>query len=193
MQRREYPDYDTYLAHQARKTANPAVIEKLRAKREDRLRHFRGELSILKQYVPAGERAICLGARLGEEVEVLREFGYDAIGIDLVPYPPLVVEGDFHSVPFGDGEFGLVYCNSVDHVYDLTRFAGEVSRVLRPGGFAYFVLRVNHFGTYESLKLGDPKAFLTLFAGEFELEHLHDNGLPDKARIVRVLLRKGAA
>ena len=191
MQRREYPNYEAYLTHQRKKTANPAVIAKLRARADERMRHFRGEFKIVTKHVPTGTRAICLGARLGEEVAVLRELGYDAIGIDLVPCPPLVERGDFHHIPFADSTFGLVYCNSVDHVYDLTQFAAEVRRVLKPSGWAYFVLRVNHFGNYESLKLEDPSSLLCLFPF-FGREAYVDNGLADLARIVRVLLRKTA-
>ncbi|HUT92642.1 MAG TPA: class I SAM-dependent methyltransferase [Thermoguttaceae bacterium] len=191
MQRREYPDYEAYLTHQRKKTSNPAVIEKLRARADERMRHFRGEFKVVTKHVPAGTRAICLGARLGEEVAVLRELGYDAIGIDLVPCPPLVEQGDFHHIPFVDGAFGLVYCNSVDHVFDLTQFAAEVRRVLEPGGWAYFVLRVNHWGSYESLKLEDPLTFVGMF-DDFRTEYYFDNGLLDKARIATVLLRKVA-
>jgi len=188
VQRREYPNYEAYLTHQRKKTANPAVIAKLRARADERMRHFRGEFKIVTKHVPVGTRAICLGARLGEEVAVLRELGYDAIGIDLVPCPPLVERGDFHHIPFADSTFGLVYCNSVDHVFDLPQFVAEVRRVLESGGWAYFVLRVNHFGSYEALKLEDPKVFLRLFA-DFSMESFYDNELPEKARIVRVLLR----
>ncbi|CAH2041072.1 unnamed protein product, partial [Thlaspi arvense] len=41
-------------------------------------------------------KALCIGARVGQEVEALRRVGVsDSVGIDLVPYPPLVLQGDF--------------------------------------------------------------------------------------------------
>ena len=84
-----------------------------------------------------------------------------------------------------------MYCNSVDHVFDLPQFVAEVRRVLEIGGWAYFVLRVNHWGTYESLKLEDPLTFVNMF-DDFRTEYYFDNGLLDKARIATVLLRKVA-
>lgn len=47
---------------------------------------------------------------------------------------PFVV-GDFHSIPFPTSTFGIVYCNVLDHVFNISRYSAEVCRVLKPSGF----------------------------------------------------------
>jgi SAM-dependent methyltransferase len=103
----------------------------------------------LKDLVPLS--GICLGARLGCEVKVLQDMGHKAIGIDLVPSPPLVITGDFHHIPFADNHFDFAYSNSIDHVFDFPMFAAEVSRVLRPTATIYFQVALKHVGRHESL------------------------------------------
>ena len=62
-------------------------------------------------YLNNKKKAICLGARTGQEVFVLRELGLDTIGIDLVPFPPYTVKGDIHNLSFKDKEFDFVFTN----------------------------------------------------------------------------------
>lgn len=57
-----------------------------------------------------------------------------AIGIDLVPHPPLVIKGDMHNLKFEDNEFDLIYTNVVDHIYYIEKCFSEKRRVLREGG-----------------------------------------------------------
>ena len=46
-----------------------------------------------------------------------------------------IASGGGEELPFGDGEFDLVFCRQVmHHAVDLERFCREVHRVLRPGG-----------------------------------------------------------
>lgn len=80
-------------------------------------------------------KALCIGARMGQEVEALRRVGVsDSIGMDLVPSPPLVVEGDFHKQPFKDGTFDLEFSNVFDHALYPHKFVGEIERTLKSGG-----------------------------------------------------------
>lgn len=93
--------------------------------------------------LPSNSMVLCLAARLGDEVEAWRQLGHiQAIGIDLNPGPdnPYVVVGDFHDLQFASSSVDCVYCNSLDHAYDLDKIASEVRRVLKPGGL--FVLDV---------------------------------------------------
>ena len=66
-----------------------------------------------------------------------------AVGLDLNFKPlrfrrqtnRLVVNGDVHRLPFGDGAFGSVICSEMlEHVPFDARIFTELSRVLRPGG-----------------------------------------------------------
>lgn len=80
---------------------------------------------------------LCLAARRGEEVIAWRNLGFsDAIGLDLNPGPdnPYVVIGDFHDIGYPNESVDIVYCNSLDHAFDLDKIAAEVSRILKPGG-----------------------------------------------------------
>jgi len=150
---RKHENYDEYVLHQIKKTANPKLRESLQGRWDGRKIHFLREFAKIHGMVPKGAKAVCLGARLGEEVEALNELDYDAIGIDLVPCEPLVIKGDFHDMPFDDLSFDLVYSNSVDHIYKLDKFVSEIKRVLRTPGFVYFRLASpEDYGNYESIR-----------------------------------------
>ena len=138
--REDYKDYEDYLFRQLRSRNNPEKIAKKISKRKRRIKWFNERFSVLDGYVIKGSKALCLGARLGEEVEVLRDRGFAAVGIDLVGYPPLVIAGDFHKIPFKDNSFDFIYSNSVDHVFDIEKFSSEVNRVLKKGGYVLFHL-----------------------------------------------------
>uniref|UniRef100_A0A803L0Z9 Methyltransferase type 11 domain-containing protein n=1 Tax=Chenopodium quinoa TaxID=63459 RepID=A0A803L0Z9_CHEQI len=80
-------------------------------------------------------KALCIGARVGQEVEALRRVGVsDSIGIDLVPCPPLVIHGDFHKQPFEDETFDFEFSNVFDHALYPEKFVREIERTLKPAG-----------------------------------------------------------
>ncbi|KAH0991790.1 hypothetical protein GBA52_003273 [Prunus armeniaca] len=58
----------------------------------------------------------------------------DSVGIDLVPYPPLVVKGDFHNQPFGNDTFDFEFSNVFDHALLPDKFVAEIERTLKPRG-----------------------------------------------------------
>jgi SAM-dependent methyltransferase len=150
MRVREYDGYEAYVAHQVAKTGSGKIRRRVRRRwKRDYDRYMTDWLLPLKDLVPMS--GICLGARLGCEVQVLRDMGHKAIGIDLVPSPPLVITGDFHHIPFASNHFDFAYSNSIDHVFDFLMFAGEVSRVLRPTAVVYFQVALKHLGRHESL------------------------------------------
>jgi len=50
------------------------------------------------------------------------------------------MQGDGHSMPFGDGEFGHILCyDTLHHMHDYPQVFKEMFRVLSPGGRAIFV------------------------------------------------------
>ena len=187
MQRRRYQSYDEYRAHQADKIGRPGMREKLRARYAADVRRFAQRFTELAGIVAVGAKALCLGARLGAEVQALRLCGYDAIGIDLVPHPPLVIAGDMHAAPFGDGEFDLVYTNSLDHVYELDRFAAEVRRLLTRPGWLAVQLAIANFGSWESMRIDSVEEFLQGMDGFAEMSR-SDNGKPPPGLRVEMLL-----
>lgn len=133
-----YTSYDSYIQHQLNKTLNPKLRKIWTTRDWDRkIRVFTEFFNDLKQksLLSNSSKALCVGARMGQEVEALKRVGVsDSIGIDLVPSPPLVVRGDFHNQPFDEGTFDFEFSNVFDHALYPEKFVGEIERTLRPGG-----------------------------------------------------------
>lgn len=144
--RRSYPDYESYLAHQAlkRDALRPGWLERhgqrLEAALLERLARCPIEL--------AGKSVLCLGAREGAEVRAFIACGAFAVGVDLNPGPgnPWVVQGDFHDLQHADRSVDVIYSNSLDHALQPDRLIAEVRRVLKPDGI--FLVEVGR-GTEE--------------------------------------------
>ncbi|CAI9299992.1 unnamed protein product [Lactuca saligna] len=106
-----YTSYDTYIHHQLHKTTNPKLRKIWTSRDWDRkIRVFTQFFLQLKQekLLANSSKALCVGARVGQEVEALKQVGVnDSIGLDLVPYPPIVIKD---------------------------KFIGEIERTLKPGG-----------------------------------------------------------
>ncbi len=131
---RTYESYDEYVRHQQSKLDTMD----LGAYADYHMRFRR----VLKQRLKAGHlvtpgmTVLCLGARLGAEVEVFLELGCFAVGVDLNPGPAnwYVLYGDFHHLQFATGTVDVVFTNSLDHALDIEKVEREILRVLRPEG-----------------------------------------------------------
>ena len=86
------------------------------------------------EFVSNKSKAICLGARTGQEVRALQELGIEAIGIDLVPFPPYTIEGDIHNLEYSDESFDFVFTNIFDHTPYPEKFVSEMERVCAVSG-----------------------------------------------------------
>lgn len=133
-----YSSYEAYLQRQLNKTLNPKLRQIWTTRDWERkiqgFSRFFEELKV-KRLLSNQSRALCIGARVGQEVEALRRIGVsDSVGMDLVPYPPLVVKGDFHNQPFENDTFDFEFSNVFDHALYPDKFVGEVERTLKPGG-----------------------------------------------------------
>jgi ubiquinone/menaquinone biosynthesis C-methylase UbiE len=106
----------------------------------------------------AGMRVADLGCGSGVFSDLLREQGYDVVGLDISPklialargkYPKVEFrEGDVEQLPFPDGSLdGILLSGLVHHLPDPVRCASEVFRVLKPGGsfVAFDPNRMNPF------------------------------------------------
>lgn len=133
-----YASYESYVQRQLNKTLNPKLRQIWTTRDwERKIKVFAEFFSGLKNQslVSNESKALCIGARVGQEVEALRRIGVaDSVGIDLVPYPPLVVKGDFHHQPFDDATFDFEFSNVFDHALYPERFVSEIERTLKPGG-----------------------------------------------------------
>lgn len=141
--RRDYDSYGEYVDHQRQKLDEILYIGKgftNASVTEARSRFYRRFRHLVK-IVPRDAVVLCLGARQGTEVEVLRELGFRrAYGIDLNPGPEneLVRAGDFNHLEEADGSVDVVYSNCLDHALDLDEFFAEHARVLKPSGLALY-------------------------------------------------------
>ncbi len=96
-----------------------------------------------------GQRALDVGCGNGAAaIHVARTFGLSVVGVDVDPaqiraasesgadVPEVRFQvADATSLPFGDGEFDLVYTSkTTHHIPDWPRALAEMARVLRPGG-----------------------------------------------------------
>lgn len=134
---------------------------------------FYSRFKMLPKWLSKDARIVCLGARQGTEVEVLRDIGFkNAYGVDVYPGPdnPFVRKGDFMRMDNEDSSVDLIYSNSIDHVYDLDQFYKEQARIIKPDGFVLFEFALHgSMGTYESVHWDDvdvPIKKLTEYFGE---------------------------
>ena len=140
---RDYANYEEYVEHQKAKfdelikTGKMFTPKVVGSYRKMFYRRFRW----LPYHLPKDARILCAGARQGTEVEVLHDLGYhNARGIDLNPGPdnPWVVEGDFMKIDTEDHSLDLVYCNAIDHAFNMDGFFEEQVRVIKPGGYSIY-------------------------------------------------------
>ena len=85
--------------------------------------------------LPKGARVLDMGAGAGEALAILREYGFDARGIDLTPRSADVERADFLHAPFPDASFDAVLSQCAFFVSGDPRGAlREACRLLRPNG-----------------------------------------------------------
>jgi len=140
--RRVYKNYEEYTAHQLSKTASQSLRKRLNRKFKGKVEKFKKRFIHFKEenVLLEGNKVLCMGARMGEEVVALNDLGLDAIGIDLEPNPPFVIKADFNNLPFDSESYDVVYTNSFDHAWDASMFFGNVYNILKKDG--YFIIDV---------------------------------------------------
>ncbi|CAA2939584.1 Sterol 24-C-methyltransferase [Olea europaea subsp. europaea] len=163
-----YSSYDVYIERQLNKTLNPKLRQIWTTRDWDRkVEVFSGFFDSLKQrkLLFNGSKALCVGARVGQEVAALKRVGVnDSVGIDLVPYPPLVLKGDFHHQPFDDETFDFEFSNVFDHALYPEKFVGEIERTLKPGGICVLHVALSRRADkYSANDLYSVKPLIKLF------------------------------
>jgi len=146
---RDYKDYEEYVSHQGQKFeeilkmrggfTNQAIAG-YRCRFYRRFRH-------LSAFLPKSAHILCAGARQGTEVEVLRDLGFkNAYGIDLNPGPDnkLVHVGDFLHLGNPKSSLDMIYCNAVDHAFNLESFFSEHARAIKPDGYALYDIAIQN-------------------------------------------------
>ncbi len=140
-----YDSYEEYLKHQKVKTTDQIRIHKWQNDEwEIKYNGFREIFSRNNKYIKNKNNAICLGARTGQEVKALIDLGVNAIGIDLVAFPPYTVEGDIHNLQFKDNTVDLEFTNIMDHSLYPEIFISEMERVCAIDGIIILHLQLGH-------------------------------------------------
>ncbi|KAK2648037.1 hypothetical protein Ddye_015526 [Dipteronia dyeriana] len=168
--RHDYSSYNSYINRQLNKTLNPKLRKIWTTRDWDRkVRVFSGFFESLKRrrLISNDSKALSIGARVGQEVAALKLVGLeDSVGIDLVPRPPLVVEGDFHAQPFDDETFDFEFSNVFDHALYPWKFVGEIQRTLKPGGVCVLHVALSRRADkYSANDLYSVKPLVELFNG----------------------------
>ena len=105
------------------------------------------ELEVVAALLPQGGKLLEIGAGTGWQAHALAQQGYEVSAVDLSGskyagdrvFP--VQDYDGHTLPYGDGEFDIVYSsNLLEHIPHLEDFQREIHRVLRPDGCVIHVL-----------------------------------------------------
>ncbi|KAJ7957651.1 Methyltransferase type 11 [Quillaja saponaria] len=172
-----YSSYENYIKRQLGKTLNPKLRKIWTTRDWDRkiqvFSRFFDELK-KKNLLSNSSKSLCIGARVGQEVEALKRIGVsDSVGIDLVPYPPLVLEGDFHNQPFQNETFDFEFSNVFDHALYPENFVSEIERTLKPGGVCVIHVALSRRSDkFSANDLYSVKPLVKMFKGS-ELVHVH--------------------
>ncbi|XP_010478010.1 PREDICTED: uncharacterized protein LOC104757018 [Camelina sativa] len=163
-----YTSYDYYIQRQLNKTLNPRLRTLWMTRDWDRkIKVFSKFFQDLKRQglLSNASKCLCIGARVGQEVEALIRVGVtESVGMDLVPYPPLVIKGDFHHQPFDAETFDFEFSNVFDHALYPDKFVGEIERTLRPGGLCVLHVALStRSDKYSANDLYSVEALMRLF------------------------------
>jgi SAM-dependent methyltransferase len=134
--KRKYSSYDDYVSHQKSKLKTKE--KSLKNNHNHHVERFYQRFHNC-EYIKMNSNVLCLGARTGAEVEAFRKLGCFAVGIDLNPGidNPFVMYGDFHNILFPKDSIDIIYCNCLDHLFNLDEVLKEIIRVLKNEGGGY--------------------------------------------------------
>ena len=157
--------YEDYVNKQLEKTLDPSRIKKWKGKEwQIKVDGFRHLFKRNEEFLQNKKNSICLGARTGQEVFVLRELGLDSIGIDLAEFPPYTIKGDIHNLEFEDEKFDLIFTNILDHSLDLEKFISEMERVCVKDGIIILNIQENIPGDdYSENLINSPEPIIKMF------------------------------
>ena len=157
--------YEDYINKQLEKTLNPNKVKKWQGEEwQIKVDGFRHLFKRNEEFLKYKKNSICLGARTGQEVFVLRELGLDSIGIDLVEFPPYTIKGDIHNLEFDDEKFDLIFTNILDHSLYLEKFISEMERVCMKNGIIILNIQEKILGDdYCENVINDPEPIIKIF------------------------------
>ncbi len=116
------------------------------------------ELDYVLPYIPAGARILELGAGAGWQASWLRKNGFDLVAVDLMEsryrcraeFPVAAYDGS--RLPFAGDSIDVIFSSNVlEHVSEPWLLDREISRVLKPTGFAIHVVPSTAWRVWTSL------------------------------------------
>ena len=160
-----HKSYEHYLIHQQVKTKDPQKIKKwLNEEWQIKYEGFKDIFERNALYVKDKKNALCLGSRTGQEVKALQDLGLNAIGVDLVAFPPYTEVGDIHNLKFNDGAFDFIFTNIMDHSLYPQVFCSEMQRVCSKYGIIIIDFQLGEFkDLYTETIINDPKNIISYF------------------------------
>ncbi len=160
-----YSNYEDYLNTQKEKTTDLKKFKSwIGTEWNTKLNGFKEVFMRNKVYVANKKNAICLGSRTGQEVKALIDMGIQAIGIDLVPFPPYTIKGDIHNINYPDTTFDLVFTNIFDHALYPAQFCQEIERITQSNGIIIIHLLISDdFDKYAAIQVNNPSSVVALF------------------------------
>jgi ubiquinone/menaquinone biosynthesis C-methylase UbiE len=88
-----------------------------------------------------------------------------------------VVKGDFMAIDAETSSVDMIYCNAVDHAFDLRKFFAEHARVLKPQGLAIYDVSMAPPGSFEAVDWGEAQTLYRLMLASFaDIERVTING-----------------
>ena len=174
--------YEDYINKQLEKTLDPNRIKKWKGREwQIKVDGFRHLFKRNEEFLQNKKNSICLGARTGQEVFVLRELGLESIGIDLVEFPPYTIKGDIHNLEFDDEKFDLIFTNILDHSLNLKKFISEMERVCVKDGIIITNIQENILGDdYSENVINSPEPIIKMLKNSILIRNRKIQNIFDK-------------
>ena len=161
----KYKNYDEYINFQKQKSTNPNNIDKwMNDESAIKTEGFSEIFNRNHFWLNKKKNAICLGSRTGQEVKVLLDKGINAIGVDIVPFPPYTDLGDIHNLKYKSKTFDLIFTNIMDHSINPEKFCQEMERIAISGAIIIINLQLWTRGDkYTESIIYDSKSIIDMF------------------------------
>lgn len=116
---------------------------------EMKITTFDDKLTMVERFIKKG-RILDIGCATGFFLEAAMRRGWDAFGVEIVPYSAEIAQGRFgkdkvfngelEAASYRDGFFDVVFMSDlVEHVKEIDAFFKEVSRIVKVGGIIAIV------------------------------------------------------
>ncbi len=131
---RRSPRYLLYLLQQTEKSRR--YVEKPNPRADHLIGLALGQPTVAALSKRPDASVLCIGCRNARELDLFETGGFKrTTGIDLFSVDPRIEPMDMHELTFADDSFDVAYtCHSLEHAFDPTTVASEITRVVRPGG-----------------------------------------------------------